>query len=182
MTASITSISRKADSDREPSHPGEPSDRVVLQFGDRVLKGFADRRAWERALESGLAPEAKAGVFFPEQLQFRPLGAEHGQPISLEGLKAAFFVKRFDGPGLDEMRFHDHRSPLTSLWVRVVFRDSEVIEGLVDNRVAFILQAGFFLTPTDPEANHSLIYVAKGQVRDFQVLGLRSASKESLMK
>ena len=48
----------------------------------------------------------------------------------------------------------------------------------MDNQADHVLHPGFLLTPTDPEANHWLIYVAKGQVREFQVLGLRSASTQ----
>lgn len=164
MSGSVTSIVRKAGSAGEP----DGLERVVLQFGDHVLRGFADRRVWEQQVE-------EAGA--PEQLRFRAQGSESFEVVSLRGLKAAFFVKRFDGPGLDEIRFHDDLQPQPNLWVRVAFADGEVIEGLVGNGAAHVLQTGFFLTPTDPEANHSLIYVAKEQMREFQVLGLRADVK-----
>lgn len=165
MKASITPISRRAG-----AHTAKPDaeglQRVVLQFGDRALRGHTDQNSWNEVTDASA-----------EQIRFRPLGSDAFEETSLAGLKAVFFVKRFDGPGLDEMRFHDHADPQASLWVRVVFRDGEIIEGLVDNRADYLLQPGFLLTPTDPEANHWLIYIAKGQLSEFQVLGLRSALK-----
>ena len=165
MNASVTSISQGKD----PQGASERLERVVLQYGDHALRGFADRSAWENSGSDERFP--------PETPWFRPLGSETLQEVSFTGIKAVFFVKRFDGPGLDEMRFHDRQRPMDSLWVRVVFRDGEIMEGLLENRAGFVLQAGFFLKPTDPEANHSLIYVAKEQVCEFQVLGLRNAQK-----
>lgn len=155
-----------------PDTKPEGLERVVLQFGNRVLRGFADREAWDATPEDRTALPAPAG-----HVLLRAVDSDHAEEVSLDGLKAAFFVKRFDGPGLDEMRFHDHLTPPESLWVRVTFQDGEVIEGLVENGARPVLDAGFFLTPTDPEANHWLVYIAKGQVQEFQVLGLRAAAR-----
>lgn len=165
MNASVTSISKAKDSQAT----SERLQRVVLQYGDHALRGFADRSAW--------ANSGAGEGFPPEALWFRPLDSETLEEVSFAGIKAIFFVKRFDGPGLDEMRFHDRQKPMERLWVRVVFQDGEIMEGLLENRADFVLQPGFFLKPTDPEANHSLIYVAKAQVCEFQVLGLRAAVK-----
>ncbi len=61
--------------------------------------------------------------------------------------------------------------------MRVYFHDNEMIEGIVSNTCDYVLQDGFFLMPTDPNGNNKLVYVLKGGLKDFHVLGLRNPSK-----
>ncbi len=105
----------------------------------------------------------------------RLLNSEKEERISLVDAKAVFFVHSFDGTTKKDLRFHDDLDHAKTLWVRIVFRDNEVVEGLVDNNSDYLLREGFFLTPSDPEGNNFLIYVRKRQLRDFHVLGVRSA-------
>jgi len=70
-----------------------------------------------------------------------------------------------------------HAPVLQGLWVRVSFHDNEMIEGIVGNTSDYVLQDGFFLMPTDPNGNNKLVYVLKGGLKDFHVLGLRNPSK-----
>ena len=141
---------------------------VVMQFGGRTLKGYSNRAEWpaEKDLDS---------------LKLTPpillLDSGRLEQIPLEGLKAIFFVKSFEGKWHDDLRFHDHLAPSDCLWVRASFHDGEVIEGLVMNNSQHVLQSGFYLYPIDPEGNNLLIYVLKGKLRDFQVLGLRTSPK-----
>lgn len=169
MSGSVTSIERKgaAGSSRGLS------ERVVLQFGKHVIRGFADPRAFDACMAVTGADE---GVPVDKVL-VHAIGSPGPEAISLQGLKAAFFVKRFDGPGLDEMRFHDHLPAQENLWVRITFRDGEVMEGLVDNQAAFLVNSGFLLKPIDPDANHWLVFVAKAQIQEFHILGLRAAAR-----
>jgi hypothetical protein len=53
------------------------------------------------------------------------------------------------------------------------FLDGEVMEGIVHNSLHYLVDAGFFLLPTDPYSNNKLVYVAKNQLSDLRVLGTR---------
>lgn len=143
-------------------------DMLVIQFGDRTVKGFADTSKWPSAeeLELQLA-----------QPVFRRIGSDQDEAIPLEGVKAIFFVKSFEGKWHDDLRFHDHLPAPECLWVRATFDDGEVIEGLIGNNQNFVVQSGFFMSPIDPEGNNWLIYVLKTKLKDLQILGLRAAPK-----
>jgi len=49
-----------------------------------------------------------------------------------------------------------------------------MIEGIIGNTKDFVLESGFFLRPTDPNGNNRLVYVLKGGLKDFHVLGMRN--------
>jgi hypothetical protein len=141
---------------------------VVLQFGGRTVKGYAQSCQWP--------DEEEVGVELASTI-LRPLGSMSDEEVSLEGIKAVFFVKTFEGKWHDDLRFHDHLPAQECLWVRATFQDGEVIEGLIRNHSSFVVDSGFYMLPTDPEGNNWLIYVLKNKLKDFQILGLRTAPK-----
>jgi hypothetical protein len=143
-------------------------DMLVIQFGDRTVKGYAERSQWPPAEDLDLhsAPP-----------MFRRLGSETTEQITLEGVKAIFFVKSFEGKWHDDLRFHDHLPAPECLWVRATFYDGEVIEGLIGNNQNYVVHPGFYMSPIDPEGNNWLIYVLKNKLKNFQILGLRAAPK-----
>jgi hypothetical protein len=143
-------------------------DMLVIQFGDRTVKGYADRGQWPTGENAGAREKPPV---------FRRLGSETTEEIPLDGVKAIFFVKSFEGKWHDDLRFHDHLPAPECLWVRATFHDGEVIEGLIGNDAAHVLHAGFYMSPIDPEGNNWLIYILKNKLKDFQVLGLRAAPK-----
>ena len=143
-------------------------DMLVIQFGDRTVKGYAERSQWPSAedLDIHVAPPV-----------FRRLGSDTMEEIPLDGVKAIFFVKSFEGKWHDDLRFHDHLPAPDCLWVRATFHDGEIIEGLIGNNQNYVLHPGFYMSPIDPEGNNWLIYVLKNKLKDFQILGLRQAPK-----
>lgn len=140
---------------------------LVIQYGDRTVKGFAPR---SDALY-------KDPDFHTPPAQFKRLGSQKLEQVPLDGVKAIFYVKSFEGKSHEDLRFHDHLPAPDCLWVRVTFEDGEVIEGLIANNPTYVLHPGFYMSPTDPEGNNWLIYVLKNQLANFQVLGLRPAPK-----
>jgi hypothetical protein len=138
-------------------------DMLVVQFGDRTVRGYADKNQWQ------------AGDDKPPM--FRRLDSETPEEIQADGVKAVFFVKSFEGKSHEDLRFHDHLPAPECLWVRATFYDGEVIEGLIANNAMHVLHAGFYMSPIDPEGNNWLIYVMKNKLKDFQILGLRAAPK-----
>jgi hypothetical protein len=67
-------------------------------------------------------------------------------------------------------------APVTQgIWMRLQFRDGEVMEGIVCNSLRYLSEPGFFLLPTDPDSNNKLVYVMKSWLVDHRVLGMRKA-------
>jgi hypothetical protein len=143
-------------------------DMLVIQFGGRTLKGYADRSQWPAEEDLGSL------VVTPP---IRAIGSETAEQIPLDGVKAIFFVKSFEGKWHDDLRFHDHLPAPECLWVRATFHDGEVIEGLISNNSLHVVHAGFYMFPIDPEGNNWLIYILKNKLKDFQILGLRAAPR-----
>jgi hypothetical protein len=143
-------------------------DMLVIQFGDRTVKGYTHIQQWPTAQEFDL------GAARPT---FRRVGEDSSQQIPMDGVKAIFFVKSFEGKWHDDLRFHDHLPAPECLWVRVTFQDGEIIEGLIANDQDFVIRSGFYMAPIDPEGNNWLIYVLKNKLKELQVLGLRAAPR-----
>jgi hypothetical protein len=140
---------------------------LVIQYGGRTMKGFAEKSRWP-----AIDPD-----FHAPPTVFQRLGSEATEEVPLDGAKAIFFVKTFEGKSHDDLRFHDHLPAPDCLWVRATFHDGEVIEGLIANNPTYVLHPGFYMSPIDPEGNNWLIYVLKNKLKNFQVLGLRPAPK-----
>ena len=72
-------------------------------------------------------------------------------------------------------RLYELYAPMVhGIWVQLQFKDGEIMEGIVLNGMHHLVEPGFFVHPTDPDANNSLIYVLKTALADFRVLGVRS--------
>jgi hypothetical protein len=111
-------------------------------------------------------------------LRLRPVESTEVEEVPTKDAKAVFFVKTFDGDLRHRaLHFHEHSPIVPGLWVRIYFYDGEMIEGIISNTRDFVLEAGFFLIPTDPNGNNRLVYVLKGGLKDFHVLGMRNPPK-----
>jgi len=145
------------------------SEPVVIRCGDRVIKGYLDSPRWSLAHETALtSPEPACNVF-----RIRDFESNVAQEIPANEINAVFFVNDLKGkPHRKDLRFHAHEPILPGIWVQVQFPNGEVIEGVVENTIRFLIDPGFFLRPTDPDSNNKLVYVMKGGLVDHHVLGL----------
>ena len=147
------------------------SERVVIQFGTRTVKGYLESPAWN-TIEELLSG---APLSTPETLHVRLFESNSVEEISIKDVKAIFYVNNFDGDANHkEMSFYGKSTIVHGLWMRVQFLDGEVIEGIVHNSIRYLVDPGFFLVPTHPGSNNKLIYVSKSQLADHRVLGTRN--------
>jgi len=101
--------------------------------------------------------------------------------VPLAEVKALFFAHSLTGNALHrELHFHAYSPISDGIWMRVKFRDGEVIEGIAWNSIHYLVEPGFFLCPTDPDSNNKLIYVVKSQLVEHQVLGTRRVWTDDL--
>ena len=147
------------------------SEKVVIQFGARTVKGHLESPAWN-TIEELLSG---APLSTPETLHVRLFESNTVEEISIKDVKAIFYVHNFDGDANHkEMSFYGKSPIVHGIWMRVQFLDGEVIEGIVHNSIRYLVDPGFFLVPTHPGSNNKLIYVSKSQLAEHRVLGTRN--------
>jgi len=146
------------------------SEKVVVQFGTRSIKGYLESPAWNTIEELlGNAPQSSL-----ETLRIRRLESDLVEEISLKDVKAVYYVNSFDGNSdHKDLNFYSRAPIVHGIWMRCQFRDGEVMEGIVYNSLRYLIDPGFFLLPTAPESNNKLVYVVKSWLVDHRVLGTR---------
>lgn len=154
----------------------EQTYRVVVRFENHAIRGLIEPKDLG-SIEQLLRNDP---VYPLDSIRLKLLESEVVEDVSTRDAKAVFFVKTFDGDLKHRaLHFHEHAPVVPGLWVRVYFYDGEMIEGIISNTRDFVLEAGFFLRPTDPNGNNRLVYVLKGGLKDFHVLGMRNTGKVS---
>lgn len=86
-------------------------------------------------------------------------------------VKSVSFVKDFDGEP-DSRRIFLARPKLAGLWVRMVFNDGEILDGVMANNLLGWDVAGFTVTPPEPDSNNQRVFVPRQALRTMQVLGV----------
>jgi hypothetical protein len=151
--------------------------RVVIRYENHAIRGLVetgDLGSIEQLLRND-------PVYPLDSIRLKLLDTGAVEDVPTRDAKAVFFVKTFDGDLRHRaLHFHEHAPIVPGLWVRVYFYDGEMIEGIISNTRDFVLETGFFLRPTDPNGNNTLVYVLKGGLKDFHVLGMRNPSKNAV--
>lgn len=100
-----------------------------------------------------------------------PLGALLRIPLS--ETKAVCFVKDFEaGETWRAHRTFLTRPKMPGLWVRLVFRDGDSLEGMLPNNIMLVQPAGFSIIPPDSTFQNQHIFVPRPALREVQVLGV----------
>ncbi len=92
--------------------------------------------------------------------------------IDLHDVKGVYFVREFaDSESLARKTFTS-RPRVEGLWVRLRFRDNEVIEGMMPNDLLQDGAEGFSIIPPDPHSNTQKIFVPRSALVEMTVLGV----------
>ncbi|MFB3828540.1 MAG: hypothetical protein ACE15B_17360 [Bryobacteraceae bacterium] len=122
--------------------------------------------------------EPLAGYIHP-QAWLRPNGVELLTPdgsfavVSYNEVKAVHFVRDFDAleqPA--ESRVFNTRPKIDGLWVRMRFRDEEIMDGVMSNNLLLVEPYGFTVTPPEPFSNNQKVFVPRAALAEIQVLGV----------
>ncbi len=144
--------------------------KVVVHLADgSLIKGILRNAESFDPLAAGLI-----GQTLPATVSLEVPGV--GQRlVDINTAKALFFVKSLEGRSdYVEVKFFERNPQIEGLWIKIKFRDGEVTEGIVHNSLPFVADSGFFLRPPDPQSNNRVVYVVKGFLSDFRILGIRS--------
>ncbi len=98
--------------------------------------------------------------------------------IELGEIKGVYFVRDFADSNSLQRKTFTTRPRVEGLWVRLRFRDGEMLEGLMPNDLTQIRAEGFFLNPPDTRGNVQRIFVPRSALSELTVLAvIGSAAK-----
>ena len=96
--------------------------------------------------------------------------------IDLKDIKAVYFVREFgdfESPG---RKTFTSRPRTEGLWVRLKFKDNEVLEGMMPNDLSLTAAEGFLINPPDLRSNTQRIYVPRTALDSLTVLAVIGAT------
>jgi len=91
--------------------------------------------------------------------------------LPYEEVKSVCFVKDFEAEA-ELRRIFMTRPKLEGLWVRMFFRDGEIMDGILPNNLLAWEIGGFTVTPPEPDANNQRVFVPRPALKSIQVLGV----------
>lgn len=113
-----------------------------------------------------------------EELDLLTVDGEH-QTMNLARIKSIYFVREFqDKFELDRKTFLS-RPKLDGLWVRLKFRDGDVVEGIVSNDLLDMLDTGVQLTPPDLNGNSFRLFIPRSALVEMKVLGVVGVARRA---
>jgi hypothetical protein len=113
-----------------------------------------------------------------ETIDLLTLDGEH-RAIPLGEIKSVYFVREFNDPFEPERKTFLSRPKLDGLWVRLRFRDEDVMEGIVANNLLDLLDTGVQLTPPDLHGNVLRMFIPRSALLEMKVLGVVGVARRS---
>jgi hypothetical protein len=97
--------------------------------------------------------------------------------IELSEIKCVFFVREFgDSDSLSRKTFTT-RPRAEGLWVRIRFKDGELLEGLMPNDLSLTSAEGFLINPPDLRSNVQRLFVPRTALESLTVLAVIGAAR-----
>jgi uncharacterized protein DUF6982 len=137
----------------------------------KVIVEFLDHTSARGYLNPALLGSAEA-------IDLLTTDGEH-RPIDLGGVKSVHFVREFVDTVILERKTFLSRPKLDGLWVRLRFRDDDVMEGIVANELLDLLDKGVQLTPPDLHGNTVRLFVPRSALAEVKVLGVVGVGRRS---
>ena len=92
--------------------------------------------------------------------------------IELADVKGVYFVREFDESESFARKTFATRPRTEGLWVRLKFRDNEILEGMMPNDLTQLSPEGFLFTPPDTRSNTQRIFVPRSALSELTVLAV----------
>jgi hypothetical protein len=143
--------------------PASTLKKVVVLLLDRTtLKGYLNPSSLGRS----------------EQIDLLTTDGEH-RSLNLEDVKSIYFVREFTDEFEPERKTFLSRPKLDGLWVRLRFRDDDVMEGIVSNDLLDMLDTGVQLTPPDLHGNNLRMFIPRSALEEMKVLGVVGVARRT---
>jgi hypothetical protein len=92
--------------------------------------------------------------------------------FAVKDVRSIYFVREFADDFEPERKAFLSRPKLDGLWVRLKFRDQEIIEGVVPNDLLSLLDRGVQITPPDLHGTTLRIFIPRTSLTEMTVLGV----------
>ena len=96
--------------------------------------------------------------------------------IDLSEVKGVYYVREFADFNSLQRKTFTTRPRVEGLWLRLRFRDGEILEGLMPNDLTQVRAEGFFLNPPDTRGNIQRIFAPRSAVSELTVLAVIGAA------
>jgi len=97
--------------------------------------------------------------------------------IDLRDIKAVYFVRDFSDTDILVRKTFTTRPRTEGLWVRLKFKDNDVVEGILPNDLAQNPAEGFLVNPPDLRSNTQRIFVPRSALASVNVLAVIGAAR-----
>jgi len=97
--------------------------------------------------------------------------------IDLRDIKAVYFVREFSDSDLMVRKTFTTRPRTEGLWVRLKFKDNDVIEGILPNDLTQNPAEGFLINPPDLRSNTQRVFVPREALTSVVVLAVVGAAR-----
>jgi hypothetical protein len=140
-----------------------------------VLRSLSNELAWGYLPPGGFLHDGEITLMEPDGRL---------TPFPINNLKRIAYVRDFNlNDELDPERIGRMTFPARprgdGVWLRLTFRDDEILEGLTTLDLAFadtlLHDHGLFLTPPDPRSNTLRLFVPRLALQSIEVLGFVTA-------
>jgi Family of unknown function (DUF6982) len=143
--------------------PASTRKKVVVLLLDRGhLKGYLNPAALARS----------------EAFDLLTPDGEHVS-VAMSSVKSVYFVREFPDAFQPERKVFLSRPKLDGLWVKLRFRDEDVMEGMVANDLLDLLDNAVQLTPPDLHGNTLRLFIPRSALAEMKVLGVVGAARRT---
>jgi hypothetical protein len=97
--------------------------------------------------------------------------------IDLKDIKVVYFVREFGETESPSRKTFTTRPRTEGLWVKLRFKDNEVLEGLMPNELSANLAEGFLVNPPDLRSNVQRMFIPRTALDGMTVLAVIGASR-----
>ncbi len=97
--------------------------------------------------------------------------------IDLKDIKGVYFVREFGDSDTFSRKTFTSRPRTEGLWVRLKFKDNEVLEGMMPNDLSLTTAEGFLVNPPDLRSNTQRIFVPRTALESLTVLAVIGAAR-----
>jgi hypothetical protein len=97
--------------------------------------------------------------------------------VDLRDIKAVYFVREFSDSEVMSRKTFTTRPRTEGLWVRLKFKDNEVIEGVMPNDLAQNPSEGFLINPPDLRSNTQRVFVPRASLTSVTVIAVIGAAR-----
>ena len=96
--------------------------------------------------------------------------------IDLKEVKGVYFVRDFADTDSFTRKTFTTRPRVEGLWVRMRFKDTEILEALMPNDLTQVTAEGYFVNPPDTRSNTQRIFVPRSALAEMTVLAVIGAA------